>query len=64
GFWPKLVSAIGFLACLGALVVLVVQLVLYDVATLLLIAGSLALVSGLRLAFVRHQRGSTAGSMV
>ncbi|XTR52316.1 hypothetical protein ACOM2C_01975 [Pseudarthrobacter sp. So.54] len=55
GFWPRLVSGTGFLACLGALIVLGIQLSLHDQATLLLIGVSLASVSALRLAFVRYQ---------
>lgn len=64
GFWPRLVSGIGFLACLGALVVLVIQLILHDQATLLLIRVSLASVSVLRLAFVWHQKRDPASGAV
>lgn len=56
GFWPRLVSGTGFLACLGAVLVLVIQLILHDQATLLLIGVSLTAVSVLRLAFVWHQK--------
>jgi amino acid transporter len=55
GFWPRLISGTGFLACLGALIVLLIQLVLHDLATLLLIGVSLGSVCVLRLAFVWHQ---------
>ena len=55
GFWPRVVSGAGFLsACLGALVVLITQLILHDRPTLLLIGISLTSVSALRLAFVWH----------
>ncbi|MET4144634.1 amino acid permease [Arthrobacter sp. UYCo732] len=64
GFWPRLVSGTGFLACLGALIVLVIQLILHDQATLLLIGVSLASVTSLRLAFVWHQkRGPASGAV-
>jgi len=60
GFWPRLVSGTGFLACLGALIVLVIQLSLHDRTTLLLIGVSLASVSTLRLAFVWRQKHGPA----
>ncbi|MDJ0322195.1 APC family permease [Cryobacterium sp. PH31-AA6] len=56
GFWPRAVSGFGFLACLGALVILLVELVLHDRATLVLIGVSLVSVSALRYAFVRRQK--------
>ncbi len=64
GFWSRLVSSAGFLACLGALLVLVIQLILHDLATLLLIGVSLTSVSALRLVFVWHQRRDTASGAV
>ena len=62
GFWPRVFSGTGFLACLGALLVLVIQLILHDPATLLLIGLSLGTVSLLRFAFVRHRKRHPAGS--
>jgi hypothetical protein len=55
GFRPRLVSSTGVRACLGALVVLVIQLSIHDRATLLLIGASMALVSALRPAAVWRQ---------